>query len=91
MPVQQLRQQPASALLVAHLLDALRKAREQRVHQLVYDFLCLAVFSLLRLGHGGTGEIAELPNKLRALIFEPVPQAQRRDTVVSVVALDLLK
>ena len=84
MPVKQLRQQPASAPLVAHLLDALRKAREQRVHQLVYGLLCLAVFPLLRLGHGGTGEIAEFSNKLRALILQPVPQAQRRDTVVSV-------
>ena len=89
MPIQQVRQQPAPALLVAHLIGALRNGGQQGVHQLVYGLLCLAVLPLVRLGHGGSWYIAEFPNKLPALTFEPVPQAQRRYTVVSVVALDL--
>ena len=77
MPVQQLRQQPAASLVVAHLSDGFGQPGDQRSGKLVHRLLRLAVLRLLRRLHRRPRQV--LPELLRQrgpLPFQPVAQVQ---------------
>ena len=72
MPVQQLRQQPAPAL-VLRLIHSVRQAGAQRVDQLVHCLLRLTVLCLIRLWHDRPGQCdAQFIRQLSSLPFQPV-------------------
>ena len=55
----------------------------------MYSLLRLAVLNLLRLGYRRARQVAEFCGERRALLLQPVPQPESRNTIVTVVALDL--
>ena len=87
-PVQELRQQPAASLGALEIVSALGQSGAEGGRQFVHRLLLLAVLPLLRLGDGGPGEVAVVEEKLHTLLFEPIPEAQRRHAVVAVVLPD---
>ena len=89
MPVEELGQEPAPPLITLQFLEIVRQVSAQGVCQCVDGLLLIAVLPLLGLGHGRTGYVAEVAPKLRPLVFQPVPQVERREAIVAVVALDL--
>ena len=87
-PLEQMSEDPARALLARTLGAVGGNAREERVH----ERLDLGRALFLHLGRRSlpadrTRQHAALRDLLGALLLEPVAQSQRRDAVVAVVAL----
>ena len=89
MPIQKLRQQPASALGVVPVSSIVRQPGGKLVDDLVYRLLRGAFLDLLRFRYRWPRQVADLHGERRALLLQPVPQPSRRNAVVPVVALDL--